>query len=110
MDNIKGDRYYLSKIFCDVSFVILHTQKLSLEEFSADEVLIDSVMFRMVQIAENAQKLSVEFKKRHCSVDWSAINGLRNRIVHDYGKVDLSIIYHTVKFDLPNLKEILNEI
>ena len=29
------------------------------------------------------------------------IKGLRNRVVHDYGNVDLSIIYNNVKNDIP---------
>lgn len=109
MDNVKGDGYYLTKILTDISFVIAHTQDLSLQTFAADEVLLDSVMFRMVQIAESASKLTSVFKKQHSSVDWQAINGMRNRIVHDYGKVDFSIVYQTVKNDLPKLKESLSE-
>ena len=31
------------------------------------------------------------------------MRGMRNRIVHDYGEVDLSIIYDTLKDDLPAL-------
>ncbi len=109
MDNGKDDGYYLSKILTDVSFVIAHTQNITLEELSENEVLLDSVMFRMVQIAESASKLTAAFKKEHGIVDWQAINGMRNRIVHDYGRVDLSIIYQTVTKDLPKLKEFLSE-
>ena len=31
------------------------------------------------------------------------IYGLRNRIVHDYGSVDLDIVYSTLKDDIPEL-------
>ena len=41
------------------------------------------------------------------------ISGLRNRIVHDYGSIQLDIIYDTVKNNLPDLKieieKIINE-
>ena len=108
MDNVKDNSYYLSKILTDVSFVIAHTQEITLEDLTQNEVLLDSVMFRMVQIAESASKLTTEFKRKYGSVDWQAINGMRNRIVHDYGKVDVSIIYQTVTKDLPKLKEYLS--
>lgn len=40
-------------------------------------------------------------------IPWMKISGLRNRIVHDYGSIQLDIIYNTVKNDLPILvKEI----
>ncbi|MBQ6720548.1 MAG: DUF86 domain-containing protein [Clostridia bacterium] len=37
------------------------------------------------------------------------MSGLRNRIVHDYGNVDLSIVFDTLKGDIPSLMNILKE-
>jgi uncharacterized protein with HEPN domain len=36
-------------------------------------------------------------------MNWKKISGLRNRIVHDYGSIQLDIIYNTVIQDLPLL-------
>ena len=36
-------------------------------------------------------------------IPWHAMKGMRNRIVHEYGDVDLTIIYDTVNQDLPKL-------
>ena len=33
--------------------------------------------------------------------------GIRNRIVHDYGNVDLSVVYETLKYDIPELYFVL---
>ena len=60
-------------------------------------------MFRLIQISENARKLSDKYKERHSVIPWTAISGLRNRIVHDYGNVDFSIVYDTLKSDIPEL-------
>lgn len=38
---------------------------------------------------------------------WIAIYGLRNRIVHDYGNVDLNVVFETLKHDIPELLEII---
>ena len=65
-------------------------------------------MFRLIQISENAKRLSDEYKKVHTSVPWTAIYGLRNRIVNDYGSVDLDIIYSTLKDDIPELLETIS--
>ena len=35
---------------------------------------------------------------------------MRNRIVHDYENVDLSVLWGTIKESLPGLKEELKEI
>ena len=35
--------------------------------------------------------------------------GLRKRIVHDYGNVDMKIVYSTLKEDIPGLLEMMDE-
>ncbi len=40
---------------------------------------------------------------------WKEIKGMRNRIVHDYGVVDMSVIYDTVSVDIPEMLEILKK-
>ena len=110
MDNQKTDTYYLQKIIVDLSFIIAHTDGLSQEQFEADEVLVDSVMFRLIQVSENSGKLTDDLKAQHASVPWHAMKGLRNRIVHEYGSVVLSIIYDTVQNDLPELLNGLRKI
>lgn len=103
MDNVKNDSYYLNNIITDLSFVLTHTKGMSSEDFESNELLLDSVMFRLIQISENSDRLTPEFKEVHSDIPWHAMRGLRNRIVHDYGKVDMSIIYDTVINDLPEL-------
>ena len=38
-------------------------------------------------------------------VDWPSIKGLRNIIVHEYGKVKLQVLWDIVSEDVPRLKE-----
>ena len=38
------------------------------------------------------------------------MKGMRNRIVHDYGNVDLAVVYNTVKNDIPELLDLLHKI
>lgn len=110
MDNVKNDRYYLEKIVADLEFMIEHTKGLSKAELESNEVLIDSIMFRLIQVAENSDKLSSSFKDAHDELPWKAIKGMRNRIVHDYGVVDLTIIYDTVINSVPELHSILDKL
>ena len=62
-------------------------------------------MFRLIQISENSEKLTEKFKEEHNDIQWRAMKGLRNRIVHEYGAVDLTIIYDTLLKDIPKLKD-----
>lgn len=110
MDNKKDNNYYINKIVTDLAFIIEHTSGLTQPELEHDEILIDSVMFRLIQVSENSDKLSDEFKSQHNSIPWRALKGMRNRIVHEYGNVDLSVVYDTVKNDIPELINKLKEI
>lgn len=107
MDNIKNDCYYADKLRTDLEFIVKHTKDVDIEELSANEVLLDSMLFRLIQVSENASRLSEEYKSNHTNVPWVSIYGLRNRIVHDYGNVDLSIVYSTLKDDIPELLSII---
>jgi len=108
MDNIKNDHYYIQKLQQDLTFIATHMQNVDIEELGKNEILQDSMLFRMIQISENAKKLTEEYKMEHAGIPWKAIYGLRNRIVHDYGNVDLEVVYETLKNDIPELLEMVS--
>lgn len=76
---------------------------MSQAQLEENEVLVDSVMFRLIQVAEKSDKLTEGLKSQHKEIPWRAMKGLRNRIVHEYGNVDLSVVYDTVRNDIPFL-------
>jgi uncharacterized protein with HEPN domain len=98
------------QILDDIDKIIKYTNNVSYDDFMDDEQLIDAVLFRLIQMTENIKKLSIMFKEQHASVSWNDIVGFRNRIVHDYGKTDYTIVYEVVSNDIPNLKETLLKI
>lgn len=109
MDNVKTDSYYIEKIRKDLGFIVDHMQNVDIEELNANEVLLDSMMFRTIQLSANAKKLTDEYKLTHGEIPWGAMFGLRNRIVHDYGNVDLKVVYETLKYDIPEILDLLEE-
>lgn len=98
------------KIIEDINFVINKTDGITIEEFSKDDVLNCAVSFKFIQISENAKQLPEGLVKEYPQIPWKKINGLRNRIVHDYGNVQLDIIYNTVEKDLPTLLKQLKDL
>ena len=109
MDNVKTDSYYIQKIQNDLKFIVEHMRNVDIEELNANEVLLDSMMFRMIQLSTNAKKLTDEYRLSHGDIPWGAMFGLRNRIVHDYGNVDLNVVYDTLKEDIPELLKIISK-
>lgn len=101
MDNIKNDRYYLEKIISDLQFIIEQTKGKTQNEIEENILLIDSIMSRIIQIAENNSRLSDEFKSKYTEIPWMAIKGIRNKIVHNDGVVNMTIVYDTVTRGIP---------
>ena len=106
MNNLKNDSYYIEKILNDLKFISKHMANVSKDEFEQNEVLLDSMLFRLIQVSENAKRMSDEYKLNRTDIPWGDISGLRNRVVHDYGSVDLKIVYSTLVDDVPVLIEL----
>ena len=103
MDNVKNDIYYVKKMLKDIRFILETTQNITLVQLENNEILCDSVLFRLIQISENSTKLTQQFKEIHRDIPWQAIKGMRNRIVHEYGEVELDIVYQTITEDIPEI-------
>ena len=110
MDNKKNDQYYVKKIVNDLNFIVEHTEDITLTELTENELLIDSVMFRLIQVSENSDKLTEDFKSHYPAIPWRAVKGMRNRIVHEYGNDNLTVVFDTVKNDIPKLLSELSKI
>ncbi len=95
----------MAKIKDDLEFIMNIMSNLSQQEFAIQEILIDSMMFRLIQVAENNERLSAKFKNENKDIPWHAIKGMRNRIVHDYGCIDLTMVYNTLIKAVPLLYE-----
>ena len=100
----KTNEYYVEKIVSDIDFIQKHMESLTQKQFEANEILVDSMSLRLIQISEAAKNLTEDYKERHKDVPWSDIFALRNRLVHDYGNVDMTIVYNTLTKDIPELK------
>lgn len=63
-----------------------------------------------IQIGELVNRLSGEVQTKYNHIPWHAIRGMRNLHAHDYENVDLDIVWHTLKEDIPELQSELEKI
>ena len=110
MDNLKKDNYYIKLIMEDIDKILKYTNEVSYDDFMNEEQLIDAILFRLIQMTENIKKLSISFKEKYNNISWNDIVGFRNRIVHDYGKTDYTIVYEVISKDIPAMKDVLSKI
>ena len=109
MDNTKTDDYFLGKIKEDLIFIVENMRDVSIKGLESNRLLLDSMMFRMIQISANSKRLTEEYRITRNDIPWEQIFGLRNRIVHDYGNIDLNIVYDTLTYDIPDLLKKIEE-
>ena len=110
MNNIKDDKYYICKALSEIKIIEKYTKNIdTYHSFVSDVLIVDGVMFRLIQLVEHIKNLSEEFKKNHSNIPWGDIIGFRNGIVHEYGKTDYTIVYEIVTIDLKELKTLFEE-
>jgi len=100
---VKDDTVYLRHILECIRRVEENTAG-GYEAFTASHTLQDAVLRNLQTMAESTQRLSEGAKAAAPSVDWSAISGFRNVLVHNYLGIELSRIWTIVQQDEPILK------
>lgn len=75
-----------------------------------DRKTVMATAYLIAVMGEAASKLSVKITEKYSDIPWRQIVGMRHRIIHDYGNVDLENLRQVVVADLPNLKLKIEEI
>ena len=101
------DKQVLQKIYEHINAVTQYCEKLSsLEEFQSNSMCVQACVFNLMQIGELSKTaLSDDVKIQINSIPWKQLYGMRNRIVHGYSGVDMSIVWDTIRNDLPALQK-----
>ena len=78
--------------------------------WTRDAKTVAAIAHMVAQIGELSRRVSVAVKSEHPDVPWAAISGTRNRIYHNDGALDTSVLAETVRKDLPALAQQLKGI
>ncbi|MDJ1168503.1 DUF86 domain-containing protein [Roseofilum sp. BLCC_M154] len=77
------------------------------EEFQADLMRQAAITREIEIIGEAARRISEESQAEVPEIPWHQIIGMRNRIVHEYDRLNLATIWQTVQNALPELIRVL---
>ena len=75
------------------------------DEFSANEMLFDAVLFNLEVIGEAVKKLPDEAKAAVPEGDWSGPARMRDLIAHHYFAVDPQIVWEAATQHMPRILE-----
>lgn len=75
--------------------------------FLGDFRLRCTVLYQLLLIGEAVKRLSREFRLSCPQVEWSAIAGMRDRLIHSYDQIDLELVWAVATTRVPELREVL---
>ena len=103
------DKVYLRHILDAADNIQRFTANLEKSDF-IENVLVHSAVIRQLEIiGEAVKKLSFGLRKSHKNIPWQDIAGLRDKLIHEYFGVDLSLVWIITVRDLPKLKLVIEE-
>lgn len=101
------DRVSLRDIIEQIQTIQRYVEGYALESFLSDPIRQDAVIRRFEIIGEATARLSDAFRDAHPEVYWRDMRDMRNFLIHIYHAVDLTIVWKTVREDLPPLLDTL---
>jgi uncharacterized protein with HEPN domain len=80
-----------------------YVRKCSEPQFLADSLLQDATIRCVEVIGEAAGRVSDVYRDARPEVSWAEIVGMRNRLAHEYARVNLAEVWRTASEDCPAL-------
>lgn len=56
-------------------------------------------------IGEASKQLSTEIRDRYPQIEWRAVFGMRDRLIHGYFSIDYEIVWDVVDNKIPHLRQ-----
>ncbi len=72
-------------------------------DLDRDRMLLFALLRAIEVVGEAAGKVSEDTRARHPDIPWTAIVGMRNRLIHGYFDIDTDIVWKTVSQEIPLL-------
>lgn len=95
---------YLRHILQEAEYLVEQTVGLTREAFLVDATLQRAFVRSLEVIGEAAKKLPPEWREAHPGIDWRAMAGMRDRLIHGYFGVDYEIVWDVVSTKIAALR------
>jgi uncharacterized protein with HEPN domain len=106
----KDPLVFLKHIVESIEAIESFSKDTSIESLKENRLKQSAIVRELEIIGEAAKNLPSDFKNKHSDIKWKQIAGLRDKLIHHYFGIDLSVIWDIIQVDLPKLKEQIKEI
>jgi uncharacterized protein with HEPN domain len=97
-------REYLRHILTEANYLFEHSRNVSRAEFLSSETLRRAFVRSLEVIGEAAKKVPEDVRRRYPAVDWRALTGLRDRLIHGYFGIDHDLVWDVIRTKVPDLR------
>lgn len=66
--------------------------------------------YSIAVIGEASSRLSERLRQANPHIPWRAMTGMRHKIVHEYSKLDITLVLAVIKEDIPLLKRQVSDV
>jgi len=96
---------YLRHIMDETDYLMKETRGLDHARFVQDETLKRAFVRSLEIIGEATKKVPDSLRQKYPQVDWRAMAGMRDRLIHGYFGVDYDIVWDVVTNKVPPLRQ-----
>jgi uncharacterized protein with HEPN domain len=79
------------------------------EAFASSEETQDAIIRNLEVIGEAAKRVSPETRACLSALDWRAVCGMRDVLIHDYIGVDLDEVWYVASSRIPELQAVVEQ-
>jgi uncharacterized protein with HEPN domain len=86
------------------------TEGMNFGSFSADAKTVRAVELDLIIIGEAANQIPDNIQNQNPQIPWAMMRAMRNRLVHVYFSIDETLLWDTVRQNLPPLESALQSL
>lgn len=105
MSKKNRDLESLIDIYHAGSDILAFTDGIDKADLQLDREKLNATLYSIQIVGEATKRLSPQFRQANSHIPWKDMAGMRDKIVHEYNKTDLNIVWEVATQEIPQLLE-----
>ena len=102
--------FRIQDILAAIDKIEQYIKDLNFTQFHQNELIIDAVVRNFEIIGETGKGVPLEVRRIYSKIPWNQLCGMRDVLIHEYFGVNIKILWHTAKKELPTLRMQLQDL